>query len=124
MILDWVPAHFAPDPHGLAEFDGTHLYEHADPREAAHPDWNTYVFNYGSPEVANFLISNALFWLDRYHVDGLRVDARRVDDLPRLLARARRVGAQPVRRQREPRRRSPSSSGSTTQGPRAITPAS
>jgi 1,4-alpha-glucan branching enzyme len=74
VILDWVPAHFAPDPHGLAEFDGTHLYEHADPRKRHIPLWNTYSFNYESPQTANFMTANALFWLDRYHADGLRVD--------------------------------------------------
>lgn len=74
VILDWVPAHFAPDPHGLAEFDGTHLYEHADSRKRKIPVWNTYAFNYESPQVVNFLIANALFWLNNYHVDGLRVD--------------------------------------------------
>jgi 1,4-alpha-glucan branching enzyme len=75
VLLDWVPAHFPVDPHGLAMFDGTALYEHADPRQGLHPDWTTAIFDFGRPEVVDYLVANALFWLDRYHVDGFRVDA-------------------------------------------------
>ena len=75
VLLDWVPAHFPTDPHGLGDFDGTRLYEYADPREGFHQDWNTLIYNFARTEVRNFLVSNALFWLERYNVDGLRVDA-------------------------------------------------
>jgi 1,4-alpha-glucan branching enzyme len=75
VLMDWTPAHFPDDPHGLAQFDGTHLYDHADPRLGYHPDWHSRIFNYDRAEVRNFLLNSGLFWLDRYHIDGLRVDA-------------------------------------------------
>ncbi len=75
VILDWVPAHFPRDSHGLAAFDGTHVYEHADPRQGSHPHWGTLIYNYGRPQVSNFLIANALFWAEEYHADAIRMDA-------------------------------------------------
>ena len=92
VLIDWVPGHFATDPWALQRFDGTALYEHEDPRLGWHPDWGSYIFNFGRNEVKSFLVSNAYFWLHEYHIDGLRVDARRLDALPRLLPRGRASG--------------------------------
>ena len=75
VILDWVPAHFPRDAYGMAVFDGTCVYEHMDPRKGSHPHWGTLIYNYGRPGVSNFLIANALFWADKYHADGIRMDA-------------------------------------------------
>ena len=101
ILIDWVPGHFPTDSHGLGQFDGTALYEHADPREGFHQDWNTLIYNYGRLEVANFLTSNALYWFEEYHIDGLRVGCGRLDDLPRLFARRGPVDPERPGRARE-----------------------
>ena len=118
VLIDWVPAHFPKDGHGLAHFDGTALYEHSDPRQGEHPDWGTKVFNYGRNEVRNFLTSNALFWLDKYHIDGTAGRCSRIDVVSRLQPRRRRLGSQSVWRSRK------SGSDFATQGiQRAMPPA-
>jgi 1,4-alpha-glucan branching enzyme len=103
VILDWVPSHFPNDEHGLGFFDGTHLYEHSDPRQGFHPDWNSFIFNYSRNEVRSFLLSSAMYWLDVYHADGITGGRRCLDALSGLLAQAGRMDSQPARRPGEPR---------------------
>ena len=123
VILDWVPSHFPTDGFALSYFDGTHLYEHEDPRQGFHQDWKSYIFNYGRHEVRSFLMSSAFYWLDVYHAGRPAGGRGGLDALPGLLARGGRVDPQPVRGPREPRggRRS---SATSTRRSSASTPTS
>ena len=115
VILDWVPSHFPNDEHGLGYFDGTHLYEHADPRQGFHPDWGSYIFNYGRHEVRNFLLSQRPVLARQVPHRRPARRRRRLDAVPRLLAQGRRVDAEPVRRHARTSRRSTSCAGSTSE---------